>query len=235
MNLLGSARLRVEAIEVAAVLVDNLTSIGAGELDVVVRIVGHLLRLPVSGVVDKEVHRLVAVGDEVDVLANPHRADVLRHVVGQVLHLLGRGVVQPDVVGHAAAIILPVAELAEDAVVRHALAIRRVAAKSTLGQGQGLGHAAADGGHPKSPLKAVADAVAIDHSLAVRRPGHHDVVRTHAVAHVVARVGRRVGQSPGFATLGGDDVDFAVAIVFAGESNGLAVGRETRKDFITHV
>ena len=167
--------------------VDNLPSVGAGELDVVVRIVGHLLRLPVGGVVDKEVHRLVAVGDEVDVLANPHRADVLRHILRQVLHLLGRGVIEPDVVSHAATVILPVAELAEDAVIGHALPIvRREAAKSTLGQRQGMRHAARKRRHPQPSVKAVADAVAIDHSLTIRRPGHHDVVRAHAVAHVIA-------------------------------------------------
>ena len=88
---------------------------------------------------------------------------------------------------------------------------------------------------PQASVEAVADAVAVDDTFAVGCPGHHDVVRPHAVAHIVARIGSGVGQTPGFASVGGNNINLAVAVILAGESNGFAVGRETRKDFIAHV
>ena len=79
---------------------------------------------------------LVAVGEEVDlVVRSPHRDDVLGWVIGQVLGLLGLEVVDPDVVGHAAAVALPGAELAEDAVVGQLLAVGRERAKPPRGSG----------------------------------------------------------------------------------------------------
>ena len=105
--------------------INNLLAVRTGELDVVVGILRHLLRLLGASVVNKEVHRLVAVGDEKDFLTYPHGADVLRHVVRQVLHLLGLRIVKPDVIRHAATVILPVAELAEDAVVGQLPAVIR--------------------------------------------------------------------------------------------------------------
>ena len=229
------ARLGVEAVEVAAVLVNDLLAVRAGELDVIIGIVGHLLRLLGASVVDEEVHRLVAVGDKVDVVANPHGADILRHVVRQVNHFLGLRVVEPDVVRHAAPVVLPVAELTEDAVVGQLLAIRRVTAKAAFGQGQCLGHTAIDRCHPELSLKSVADAVAEDDVLSVCRPGHHDVVGSHAVAHIVAGIGRRIGQAARLATVGGHHVDFAVAVILARKGDGLTVRREAGKQFITDV
>ena len=80
-DLLVLACLRIETVEVTGMFIHNLLAVGAGEFDVVVGIVGYFLRLSGSGVVDEKVHCPVAVGDKIDVIADPHGADVLCHVV----------------------------------------------------------------------------------------------------------------------------------------------------------
>ena len=235
LHLLGPLRGRVEAVDVAAILEDDQPAVGGGELDVVVLEVGHLLRLLGRRVVDKDVHRAVTVREEVDLVAHPHGEDVLGVVVGHVLHGFLVRVVDPDVVGHAAFVILPRAELTHHAVVSQTSAVGRVAAKAALGQGDRLGESAVTTDGEESAAEAVADAVAIDDARAVRGPGHDDVVRPHAVAEVVAGVGRGVGQAHRLAAVGGDGVDLRVAVVLAGEGDRAAVGREARKHFIARV
>ena len=67
---------------------------------------------------------LLAFRDEVDPVAMPHRENVLSRIGRQPGGLTGREVMQPDLIGLATAIALPRAELAEDAVVGHLLAVR---------------------------------------------------------------------------------------------------------------
>ena len=235
LHLLGLLRGRVEAVDVAAILEDDQPAVGGGELDVVVLEVGHLARLLRRRVVDEDVHRAVAVGEEIDLVAHPHGEDVLGVVVGHVLHGFLVRVVDPDVVGHAAFVILPRAELTHHAVVSQTSAVGCVAAKAALGQGNRLGEPAVTTDGEESAAEAVADAVAIDDARAVRGPGHDDVVRPHAVAEVVAGVGRGVGQAHRLAAVGGDGVDLRVAVVLAGEGDRAAVGRKARKHFIARV
>ena len=72
-----------------------------------------------SKIIPVEVEALVfvAVGNEIDRVARPHRENVLGRIVGNVDRLLAVEIVNPDVVGLAAAIALPGAEFPEDAVV----------------------------------------------------------------------------------------------------------------------
>ena len=235
MHLLGVLRGWVEAVDVAAVLEDDQPAVGGGELDVVVLEVGHLLRLLRAGVVNEDVHRAVAVGEEVDFVAHPHGEDILGVVVGHVFDRLLVRIVDPDVVGHAAFVVLPGAELAHDTIVSQAPAVGCIAAKAAFGQGDHFGESAVAADGVESAAEAVADAVAVDDARAVCGPRHDDVVRPHAVAEVVAGVGRGVGQAHRFAAVGGDGVDLRVAVVLAGEGDRAAVGRVAGEHFIARV
>ena len=225
----------VELIDVAAVFKHNLAAATAGELHIIVGEIGHLGSRLGCGVVAIHVHALVAVAYEVDLVAYPHGKDVLRHIVGDVGHLLAAGVINPNVVGHAALVILPGAELSKHAIIGQLGAVGREAAKSAFGQGQLRGHAAVERSLPQGAHKAVALTVAIHHLLAVGGPAHGDVVGTHAVAHVVARVGGRVGDAARFAALAWHHIHLGVAVVLASEGQLGAVGRITWKNLISLV
>ncbi len=220
----------VEAVDVAAVLEHDGILAQRRELHVEVGETGQLSCLFRPRVVDEEIHPLVgvAVGEEVDPVASPHRDDVLRRIVRDILGRLGVEVVDPDVVGHAAAIALPRAELAEDAVVGELLAVRREGAEAAARQGQFLGQIAGqcDGVQPAHEVVERVHPRAKDDVLAVRRPGHHDVVRPHAVGDIVPAERGGIGEPLRHAAVGRHHVDFRVAVVLAGEGDGLAVGRE---------
>ena len=234
-NLDGLAVLRVQPVQPAAVLEDDGLAVGGGELHVVLLEVRHLLRLLRLGIVHEQVHDHVAVGGEEDLVADPHREDVLGYVIGDILHLAGLGVIDPHVVRHATPVVLPGAEFAHHAVVGQFLPVRGIGAEAALRERNLRRHAPFRTHGPEFSREAVADAVAIDDLLPVRGPAHHDVVRAHAVAQVVAAVGGRVGQSDGFAALGRNQIHFPVAVVFGGEGDALAVRRVPGEHFIADV
>ena len=96
------------------------------KLDVEISEVRELLGFLRRKVDNEQIHAVVAIGDEIDlVVRSPHRADVLRGIVRQIFGGAGFEIVNPNVVRHAAAIMFPGAELAEDAVVSHLGIIRR--------------------------------------------------------------------------------------------------------------
>ena len=235
VNLLALARFGVELIEVASLLKDDDASISRGELHIIVGKVGHLLRLVGTGVVAEEVHRHVAVAGKEDFLTNPHREDVLRHVVGNVGHLLLFGIINPYIIGHATAVVLPGAEFAEHAVVGQLLAIRRIAAEAPFGQRQCLGHALLGRYAPELAYKSIPNTVAEENLLSIGAPGHHHIVGPHAVAQVIASVGLCVGDTQRLTTLCWDGINFGIAVVLSAEGQGTSIGREASKDFIPYV
>ena len=224
----------VEGIDVAAFLKHDGVAVGRGELDVEVGEVGHFLGFACEGVVGEEIHGHIAVGDEENLVADPHRGDVLGGIGGDVGHGAFCGVVDPDVVGHSATIIFPGAEFAHHAVVGHALSVGRERAEASFGQRYAGGHGAVCGGFPELAVESVADAVSVD-NRAVGRPAHGDVVGAHAVAQVVARISRGVCDAARFATAGVHKVYFGVAVVLSGEGYLPAVGREAWENLVAHV
>ena len=83
----GLASLRVEFIKVSSILIYNDFAVRAGEFDIVVCIVGNFLSLFRLGIVDKDVHGHVTVGDKENLVAYPHGDNVLRHIIGNVFPL----------------------------------------------------------------------------------------------------------------------------------------------------
>ena len=66
-------------------------------------------------------------------------------------------------------------------------------------------------------------------------PGHHDIVRTHAVGHIVATEGRSIGESFRYSALRGDTVYLGIAVILARECDGSAVRREAGEHFVADV
>ena len=235
VDLLAAAGRRIELVNVTGVLIDDDLAIGAGELDIILVIVGHLLCLLRAGVINEEVHDVVPVGSEEDLIADPHREDVLGDVVGHILDLLGLRIPDPDIVGHTAAVVLPGTELTHDAVVRQAFAVRGPGRPAAFRKRIGFRHAAGDGDPPKLAGEAVADTVAVHDALAVIGPVHHDVVRAHTVAEIIAAVGGRPGHADRFAAFSGNGINLTVAVIFAGKGYGPAIRGIMGEHFIADV
>ena len=214
----------VEAVYPSAVLEHYGMSVGARELDVKFLEISHFLCFTALDVIAEQVHRHVPVGSEEDLVPYPHGEDVLRVVIGYVGNLLGLGVPYPDIVGHAAAVILPRAEFAHHPVVGQFLAVWRPAAESSFGKGNLRRHASIGRHCPELALEAFAYTVSVHYVLAVGSPAHYNVVGTHTVAEIVAAVGRSPCKPLRLTSFGWNAVNLPVAVVLAGESNGLAVG-----------
>ena len=238
-HLLRLFRGQVEAVDEAAVLVHDGPGPDGGELDVEVGISGKLPRLPGIEVMDEEVHApgIAAVGQEIDPVPAPHGDDVLGRVGSDVLDLPGAKVKDPHVVRHAPAVLLPGAELAKDPVVGHLPVVGGEGAEAAPGHRDLFGQPAFGGHEKEGAVEAVEGPHAgpeCDLGLAVL-PGHDDVVGAHAVGHVVAAEGCRVRETAGDAAGRRYEIDLGVAVVLAGEGNGLAVRGEPREHLVPGV
>ena len=222
------ARDSVEDAERAAELVHDLPRVVRGGPAHVPR--GgcrQLLGLCTGEVGGVEVEGSVAVGDEVDPIANPHGVALGPHRGRDARRGARREIVDPEILGPAPLIALPVAEIAEQRAVDDALAVGGEIARTRCGHGK-LHREAAPGvdGVQGGQRRAV---VGIPHRteqdlLAVRRPSVDLIVV--AVARGQGAACRVPGDLPWDASRRGNDVDLLVAVVLAGERDPLAIGRE---------
>src|SRR5690554_2082928 len=117
MNLHGHflylAALGLEGVNPTAFFKHNVTLIVRGKFDVVILKVGHFLGLPGLGIVHKEIHGTVAVRNKENFVAYPHGHQVLSRMLGNAHSLFGLKVVHPNVVGHAALVVLPGTKLSK--------------------------------------------------------------------------------------------------------------------------
>jgi hypothetical protein len=218
----------VEEVEEAAVLVDDLAGLGVGAWpqDVVGVVAGELADLPRLEVVGVEVQGVLAVRGEVDLAADPHRLVVGDRIVDDALRLVGREVVDPDVLGAPAAVPLPAAELGLQGRVDEPGPVGREAAVAALRDAHRPLHAAGRG-HQVGPADALAPRHPVgteDDVLAVRRPAEHLVVIAAARRQRADVVVER--QLARCAAVDADHEYLAVAAVFAGEGDPASVGRE---------
>ena len=199
----------------AALLVHDDPGARRGRLDVevgVMRELAQLLRLRVPG---EQVHRAVAVGDEIDDVADPHRPGVARVVMRHRLDVLGLEVEHPEERLLPAAVAPPgvLGPEVADGVVDHSTAVRRVRPALRHRHGERLLEAPVyrDGEQPV--VKRVRGARrAEEHLFAVRRPALHQVGPGV------------VGEAPRVATVHRDDVDVGVAVVLPREGDPASVG-----------
>ena len=233
MDLLGLLGRGIELVEEASLFEDDQLSVGAGELHVEVVELGDLRSGLGLRVIDEDVHGHVTVGGEVDLVSHPHGEYVLGDVVGDFLDLLP--VIDPDLVGHSATIVFPCTELPHDPVVGEFPAVRGITAETSFRKRDFLRHPALYGDLPEFPGETVPGPVAVDNIFPVRSPAHDYVVGAHPVSKVVTAIGSGVGETHRLATGGRYQVDFAVAVVFTGEGDHLAIRGIAREHLVTDV
>ncbi len=125
-ELLVLARLRVQDVQVARLLVDHHAVAGAQPLHVEVGVVGELLLLLRARIVRPHVHRVVALGEVVDHAVHPRRVHLALTLPRRRLQVQGRQVHHADGLGLAAPVVpelgVPVLDLLigeHGAVVAH--------------------------------------------------------------------------------------------------------------------
>ncbi len=221
LQLLRRASLRVVQVKITALLVDDDAAARVDPFHVVLIVGGDLRQVLGCRVVRVHVHREVAVGEEVDGVAEPDGLAVAAAVPGQLCHLHRVEVEHADGLRLPAAVVAPLGVPRVDELVGEALAAIVQIALEGAGHRHPLRHAAGCGvDRPHLRLEARAALPAGDEQHApVRRPA----------AHVVAT--RVVGDAPGLAALHRDDEGIRVAVVLAGEGDLLAVAREVRIGF----
>ena len=222
-------RLEIPAEQVAAIFKDNPGVAQGRELNGEFGEVRQTAGLPGFQVHHIEVGlmRLLALRDEINPISVPHGEDVLRRIAGKTGGFTGPEMMQPNLVGLAAAVALPGAEFAEDSVVGHLLTIRGETAPSTARHRQGLRNSAGEPRQRQFSFERVpvVPARAINHRVIVL-PGNDDVVGAHPIRNIIAFQGRGVGEATRFSALGRHHIDLGVAIVLTGEGQCFAVRRE---------
>ena len=231
-NRLIGLRPDVVDAQLAVQLVDDAGGVVGGRPAHVPRRARRELRdrvgLRVPGV---EVERAVAIGGEVDRVADPHGVALRALARGEGLRVVRGEVVDVEVLRPAALVALPGTEVAEERRVRDPLAVGREIARARRGHGQGLRQAALRGDREELALRADAVGVALraeEDRAAVGRPAHDLVVV--AAARGEGAAGGVVGELPRLASLGRDHVDLLVTLVLAGEGDPLSVGGELREE-----
>ena len=180
------SRSEVVEVEGAKLRVDDRPGAGRGRLEVGSVVVDHLGDRAGLRVEAEEGHRPVAVGEEVDLVAHPHRVRVDGAVARDGHDARIRQVGDPDRGGHPAAVVLdgdvrvgrPVAPVPEREVGQ-AAPVGRVGSLHAHRQGQGR-RKAPGCRHGEEPLIARREALpvaAVQDALAVRRPRERDIRR----------------------------------------------------------
>ena len=201
------------------------------KVDVVVGEVRDLAELLAVQVVHPDVGAavLVAVGQEVDPAPDPHRRGVGALPVGDAGQRPGREVVGVDVLGAAAVVALPGAEVAEDAGEGDGVVVRAKRHQAAAVERQRYRQAAGNRHLEQTVLRRVpVHATRHEHDvLRVRGPGDHHVVRTPARRRLGHHVGMK-GEAPRLAAPGRDHVDVLVALRRGGVGDPLPVRRVAR-------
>ena len=177
-------------------------------------------------IVAVEVHHAFAVADEIDRVAVPHGEEVHACGLGQLFVGIFLEVVNGDGQAPAAAIALPGAEFLRSFEISDLGAVGRKRGEAGARNGKRFCGAPLRRDEEQLGVAARrrAEAVGAEEDIfAVGSPAEDDVIR------------RMKRQALGLAAFGGDDVHVGVAVIFTGEGDPFAVGREFRVELVTHV
>jgi len=188
------------------------------------------------GVVHKEIHGAIAIGEKEDLLANPHGKDILCFMVGYIDGFMGGEVMNPHIVGHAALIIFPGTELPKHTVVGKLVPIGRIGAKTSLGQRNLREESSLRRGFVEiaSETKTVHSRTEY-HLSPVGGPCHHNVIGAHSVGNIVAIERGSIGNPLGFATRQGEGINLGIAVVLSGKCQCLSIRCKPGKHLKTHM
>ena len=141
VHFLRFLRRRIHFIDIASILENDRIPEAAREFHVVLGEVRHLTCLFCLRIVNEQVHRVIPIRKEIDLITNPHRKDILRLIVRNILYTFLLRIIHPDIIGHTALIVFPCTELTHYPVVSQLFSVGRIATKAALGQGNHLGKA----------------------------------------------------------------------------------------------
>ncbi len=227
---------QVQEIKLAALLEGDGVAAQGREVDVVVGETGDLAGLFRVQVIDPDVGAavLVLVGQVIDLAAVPHGRGVGAGPAGELGQLAAVEVVGEELLGEAAVVALPGAEVPEDAVVGDGVAVRPEGGQAHGAVDRHRDRQAAGDRNlvhvldPGVPLVLLGQ---IDHELGIRRPGDHHVVRSVPPAGA-GLGGRIVGQPPRLAPRGGDHPDVRAGLAGFGVGDPSAVRRHAREQVL---
>ena len=226
VQLLRLAGLGIEEVDVTSLLVDDAVGTSRGGHDVVVVVMRELLELLRVGLIREDVPRVIAVGEEVDRVADPHRIGIVAVGPRQLLARVVGEVHDANRMRSSAAVMAPVADLGPlddhlrpEFLIGDALAVGRIRAAEGTRHRQRFGESAVGRDAPQLEIRVVRNARAIraeDHPLPVRAPS------ADAVHRGMEGEARRIAAGRG------DDIDVHVAADGRRERDLRSVGREIR-------
>ncbi len=178
-QLLAGPRLRVEHVQHARLFVDDAVGTVRCAQDGKVGMLRDLTNLFALRVVGEHVEFAVAIGSEIDRVANPHRIGVVRSCfrLRDLVDRMRLSVVQPQARHGSAAILLPLLISSGDGVVGDALPVGGIGGARRVRNRQRLFDAPADGNREQLAVTA-GERGALrgeEDRLAVRREALHDV------------------------------------------------------------
>ncbi len=205
----------VDEVQRAELLVDDDPGPGGRSLDVQALVLDHLRHLPAAGVVREQAHGAASVGEEIDLVPDPHGVEVVRVLPRDLLQGEVGEVDDPDGLGLSAPVALPGRLPLEGGNVGQLRAVGREDAVVGHGQGHLGGEAPLHRNREElGGVRAARPMRREEDPLAVRGPAHR-------------LVGVRVIRQPPRHSAGGrHQVDVRVAVVLPGERDRGAVGRE---------
>src|SRR5581483_9790230 len=178
---------QIEQIQVASIFEDDGIWSEAWPVHIKVGEVRELIAAQAVAVQVQAVFR-TSIRVEIDRVAVPHGKSVGPFGVRHLLDVIGFEVVNPDVLGHAAGIALPSAEISEDAVVGNLVPVWRKGCEATFVERQRLRQTTVDA-HRIQPSEPVIEGISPaqeNNPLAVRSPSNDFVMNAHALIQVPA-------------------------------------------------
>ena len=91
VHFLRFLRHRIHLIDIASILENDRIAEAAREFHVVLSEVRHLTCLFSLRIVNEQVHRVIPIRKEIDLITNPHRKDILRLIVRDILYTFFSG------------------------------------------------------------------------------------------------------------------------------------------------
>ena len=168
---------------------DNRIFADGWKLDVEILKGGQLFQFFAREINRKKIHSAIAIGGEIDaIIRSPHRADILRRIIGEILGRARLEIVDPNVICHSAAVMFPGPELAEDPVKRHFRIVRGKGDEPSARDGELLRQFCIEANGEKLADKIVERFSAraeYDQRIGVF-PSHDEIVRSHSVRDIVA-------------------------------------------------
>ena len=218
-------RRRVVNMDLAELLVNNAARTGGGVLDILPGILDQLVHLLTGGVVAEQGDRPVAVGQEIDLVADPHGREIVGGGARNRFGLQVGEIDDPDIAGAPAAVPFPGDEVigvgselaAIERLVCHAFHVRGVRTGERHRQWQSRGQSAV--GRHGEELRVARIGLAIG--------AEQDLLSVGGPAHHAISLGME-GDALGHAAAGRDREHVGVAVVVARERQRGAVGGKRR-------